>query len=376
MRGRAVRGLQVIATWTEFGKGGLADYTVVDSKLAALKPPGLSHVEGAAIVNSPVNALLACDDGKLAAGDRVLVLGGSGAVGGSVIQLARLRGASFVAATSTNGDLVKRLGADVVIDYTQQNWWDVQDFKDKPFDLIVDCAEGRTAWAAARKHKVLKPGGQGGRFVAAVLQEWLIEIHSTWQMITWFMPVIARQLSSRIVPWRPRCAVSLSPAHVPGFAPAAAPPAGMHARRAGRGARDLTLRPDAARTPGRPSDGHRPDGGAAAAARDVHATSLSMLPQWHTAVQWLSHGFADGAPPVAWLEGAVVEVVGAACRYTMLMPAPRGDSLQRFLQIYATGKFQVVLDGEPHTFTKLGVCAAFNRMISRRAAGKVVVTLE
>lgn len=198
--------MQVIATWYEFGKGGLADYTVVDSSLAALKPEGLSFTQGAAIVNSPVNAMLACEDGKLAADDRVLVLGGSGAVGGSIIQLARRKGASFIAATSTNTDLVKELGADVVIDYTKQHWWDVPEFKAQPFDLIIDCAEGRSAWAAARKHKILKPGTQGGRFVAGVPQEWLIEIHSTWQMITWFVPVMWRQLRSRIVPWTPKCA--------------------------------------------------------------------------------------------------------------------------------------------------------------------------
>eukprot|EP00892_Ulva_mutabilis_P003295 jgi/Ulvmu1/1337/UM011_0065.1 len=260
-------GDEVIATWSEFGKGGLADYTVVDSKLAALKPPGLSYTHGAAIVNSPVNALLACDDGQLAAGDRILVLGGSGAVGGSVVQLARRKGAAFIAATSTHEDLVKSLGADVVIDYTKQNWWEVPEFVEEPFDLIIDMAEGRSAWAAARQHKVLKPGTKGGRFVAGVPQEWLIEIHSAWQMATWFAPVVGRSLRSRIVPSCPR--------------------------------------------------------------------------------------------------------------YVMLMPAPRGDSMQRFLDIFAEGDFKVVLDEGPvHPFTTEGVCAAFNRMISRRATGKVVITLE
>lgn len=60
----------------------------------------------------------------------------------------------------------------------------------------------------------------------------------------------------------------------------------------------------------------------------------------------------------------------------MLMPAPRGDSLRRFLDIFAAGAFEVVLDGSPHEFTTEGVVAAFDRMISRRATGKVVISME
>lgn len=48
----------------------------------------------------------------------------------------------------------------------QEKWWEVDDFKEKPFDVIFDCAEGTTAWQHARTHKVLKGGRQGGRFIA------------------------------------------------------------------------------------------------------------------------------------------------------------------------------------------------------------------
>lgn len=83
------------------------------------KPPQLSFIEGAAIADSPVNALLAVeDDARLQAGERILVLGGSGACGGSIIQIAKAKGASYIAATSTAVDLVTSLGADKVVDYT------------------------------------------------------------------------------------------------------------------------------------------------------------------------------------------------------------------------------------------------------------------
>ena len=78
----------------------------------------MSFIEGAAIANSPVNALLAVEqDAQLKAGERVLVLGGSGACGGSIIQIAKAKGASYIAATSTARELVSSLGADRVVNY-------------------------------------------------------------------------------------------------------------------------------------------------------------------------------------------------------------------------------------------------------------------
>jgi 2-methylene-furan-3-one reductase len=95
-----------------------AEYHLVEEQYVELKPPQLSFIEGAAIANSPVNGMLALEDAQLTAGERLLVLGGSGACGGSIIQIAKAKGASFIAATSTAVDLVTSLGADKVMDYT------------------------------------------------------------------------------------------------------------------------------------------------------------------------------------------------------------------------------------------------------------------
>ena len=90
----------------------------MDYKLVELKPPQLSFIEGAAVADSPVNAMLAVEDAQLKAGERLLVLGGSGACGGSIIQIAKAKGASYIAATSTAEQLVTSLGADRVVNYT------------------------------------------------------------------------------------------------------------------------------------------------------------------------------------------------------------------------------------------------------------------
>lgn len=90
----------------------------MDAKYVELKPPQLSFIEGAAIADSPVNGMLATEDAQLKGGERVLVLGGSGACGGSIIQIAKAKGAAYIAATSTAVELVQSLGADRVLDYT------------------------------------------------------------------------------------------------------------------------------------------------------------------------------------------------------------------------------------------------------------------
>jgi NADPH:quinone reductase-like Zn-dependent oxidoreductase len=152
-------------------RSACAEYFLVEETLVEPKPESINFIEGSAIADSPVNAMLALEDAAFKPGDRILVIGGSGAVGGSIIQMARTKGASYIAATSTAADLVKSLGADEVIDYRNQAWWEVQDWKEHPFDIIFDCAEGRTAWQHACKSKVLRGGRKGGRFIAIVPQE-------------------------------------------------------------------------------------------------------------------------------------------------------------------------------------------------------------
>ncbi|HBS40034.1 MAG TPA: NADP-dependent oxidoreductase, partial [Rhodobacteraceae bacterium] len=86
-------------------------------------------------------------------GDKVLVHAGSGGVGTLAIQIAKHFGA-FVATTTSgkNADLVKELGADLVIDYTTQKFED--ELSD--YDLVIDTIGGETL---ARSFEVLKKGG-------------------------------------------------------------------------------------------------------------------------------------------------------------------------------------------------------------------------
>src|SRR5213080_747316 len=134
--------------------GGYAQYAVVPEGDAAPKPKSLTYVEAAAV---PIVALTAwqalVDTAKLAAGQTVLIHGGSGGVGSFAIQIGKARGAKVIATASTaNQDLLKELGADVAIDYTKQKFEDVA----KDVDVVLDSVGEDTL---ARSYGVVKRGG-------------------------------------------------------------------------------------------------------------------------------------------------------------------------------------------------------------------------
>ena len=142
--------------------GGYAEYAVATEVEAAPKPKSLNYVEAAAV---PVVALTAwqalIDTAKLTAGQTVLIHGGSGGVGSFAVQIAKARGAKVIATASTaNQDLLKKLGVDVVIDYTKQKFEDVV----KDVDIVLDSIGKDTL---ARSYGVVKKGG----FIVSLVAE-------------------------------------------------------------------------------------------------------------------------------------------------------------------------------------------------------------
>lgn len=135
--------------------GSFAEYINVDVKYVAPKPKNLSFNEAAGVPlagQTTYQALVKY--GNLQSGQRVLVLGGSSGTGAFAIQLAKALGA-FVITTAShrNVELVKSLGADQVIDYTQEKWVDVIDAHS--VDLVYDCGVEPNSWNDEAQ-KVLK----------------------------------------------------------------------------------------------------------------------------------------------------------------------------------------------------------------------------
>jgi len=113
-----------------------AEYRAISAdQLLVAKPSNLNFTEAAAICFGGTTALHFLRKAGLAAGERILILGASGAVGSAMVQLARHFGADVAGLASTrNLDLMKSLGARTVIDYTRQ------DFTALPgrYDVIAD----------------------------------------------------------------------------------------------------------------------------------------------------------------------------------------------------------------------------------------------
>jgi len=109
---------------TGFGGGGFAEYVCAVEEKVALKPVNLSFEEATAVPIAGLTALQGLrDKGRIQAGSKVLVNGASGGVGTFAVQVAKSFGAEVTAVTSTgNMEQARSLGADHVIDYTQEDF--------------------------------------------------------------------------------------------------------------------------------------------------------------------------------------------------------------------------------------------------------------
>ncbi|XVF02457.1 hypothetical protein REPUB_Repub04eG0176900 [Reevesia pubescens] len=142
--------------------GSLAEYTAVEEKLLALKPNNLDFAQAAGLPLAIETAYEGLERTGFSAGKSILVLNGAGGVGSLVIQLAKqVFGASRVAATSSTGklELLKSLGVDLAIDYTNDSFENLPEKFDVVYDAIGQCD---------RAVKAVKEGGSVVALTGAV----------------------------------------------------------------------------------------------------------------------------------------------------------------------------------------------------------------
>ncbi|MEH2469662.1 NADPH:quinone reductase-like Zn-dependent oxidoreductase [Nitrobacteraceae bacterium AZCC 2161] len=148
-------GDEVYARPRDHRVGTFAEFIAINEAEVALKPKNLNMAEAASIPLVGLTAWQALVEvGKVKHGQKVFIQAGSGGVGTFAIQLAKHLGATVATTTSAkNAELVKSLGADVVIDYKTQDFEKVL----SGYDLVLNSQDAKTL---EKSLGVLKPGGQ------------------------------------------------------------------------------------------------------------------------------------------------------------------------------------------------------------------------
>jgi len=195
-------GDRVAARFTEGPRGALAEYSIVDTTVCEKIPDNISFEEGAILASVSPATLLA---ERIQEGERVLIMGAGGGVGSHTCQVMRKVGASYLVGVSRTPDrlLQKPLKYDEAINYSEQDPFSIEKFKDNPFDVIVDLAGGswlRLTEDSINKEKfIVKPASQGGRYLTLTQDKAIFEAHSLLGILKPFLFIpLWRALKSRL----------------------------------------------------------------------------------------------------------------------------------------------------------------------------------
>jgi NADPH:quinone reductase-like Zn-dependent oxidoreductase len=180
-------------------RGTFAEYAVASTTRIAAKPPQLTF-EQAAVLPYPTFVSLQAlhDHGRVQAGQSVLVVGASGAVGTITVQLAVAAGARVTGVCSSRGaELVRSLGAEDVVDYRSEDFLDGS----RRYDLVIDIG-GRTPVsrlrrALTRNGTLVIIGGEGDRWIGGIQRQAWATILSRFvpqRLIAFVVKETAREL--------------------------------------------------------------------------------------------------------------------------------------------------------------------------------------
>jgi len=183
-------GDEVFARPSDFHVGTFAEFIAVNEGDLALKPKNISMEEAASI---PLVALTVWQ-ANLQKGRKVFIQSGSGGVGTIAIQVAKHLGATVATTTSAaNADMVKSLGADLVIDYKKEDFESIL----KDYDLVLNSQDGKTLEKSLR---ILKSGGKLVSISGPPDPTYAQEMGLSWfmKMAIYFLSFKVRGLAKRL----------------------------------------------------------------------------------------------------------------------------------------------------------------------------------
>ena len=193
-------GDEVYARAADHRIGTFAEFISLNEGDVAIKPKNLSMEEAASIPLVGLTAWQALvEKANLKKGQKVFIQAGSGGVGTFAIQLAKHLGATVATTTSSsNIDLVKSLGADIVIDYKNEDFENVV----KDYDLVLNSQDRKTL---EKSLKVLKTGGKVISISGPPDPDFGRQIKANW-----FLKIIFKYLSAGIRKKAKRLGVNFS----------------------------------------------------------------------------------------------------------------------------------------------------------------------
>ena len=193
-------GDEVYARPADYRIGTFAEFISMNENDVAIKPKNLSMEEAASIPLVGLTAWQALvEKANLKKGQKVFIQAGSGGVGTFAIQLAKHLGATVATTTSAaNIDLVKSLGADIIIDYKKDDFETIL----KDYDVVLNSQDTKTL---EKSLKVLKPGGKVISISGPPDPDFGQEINANW-----FLKIILKFLSAGIRKKAKRLGVNFS----------------------------------------------------------------------------------------------------------------------------------------------------------------------
>jgi NADPH:quinone reductase-like Zn-dependent oxidoreductase len=146
-------------------RGSFAEYAAAHEDKLVSKPAKLSFEQAAVVAVSGLAAIKGLHAGRIAAGQKVLIIGASGGVGTYAVQLAKAFGATVTGVASTaKVGLVRSIGADQVIDYTREDFADGRQHYDLILDIGGNSRLSRLRRALTHKGTLVIAGSEGARW--------------------------------------------------------------------------------------------------------------------------------------------------------------------------------------------------------------------